>query len=63
MALAGEATQHIPSSFHTLLQTIADLMLIFPVGSPLQQMAIKCWGFRFAHSDYSFLHRYDFYEL
>lgn len=58
MALAGEARQHIPSSFHTLLQTIADLMLIFPTGSPLQQMAIKCWGFQFTQSDYNFLHRY-----
>ncbi|XP_065222944.1 E3 ubiquitin-protein ligase MYCBP2 isoform X3 [Planococcus citri] len=57
MALAGECRQQIPASFHTLLQTISDLMMIFPIGSPLQQMAIKCWGFQFTHSDYNFLHR------
>ncbi|XP_023712844.2 E3 ubiquitin-protein ligase MYCBP2 [Cryptotermes secundus] len=57
ISIAGEAVHPLPSTFHTLLQTIADLMLLLPMGSALQQMAIRCWGLRFTQSDHMFLHR------
>lgn len=57
VSLAGEAVYPLPNTFHTLLQTIADLMVLLPMGSALQQMAIKCWGIRFNPTDHTFLHR------
>nr|CAH7734771.1 unnamed protein product [Callosobruchus chinensis] len=57
IAIAGDAVHPLGSTFHSLLQTIADLMVLLPIGSALQQMAIRCWGIRFAPSDHSFLHR------
>lgn len=57
ISIAGEAVFPLPSTFHTLLQTIADLMVLLPMGSALQQMAIRCWGIKFNSSDHSFLHR------
>ncbi|XP_074033015.1 MYC binding protein highwire isoform X2 [Leptinotarsa decemlineata] len=57
ITIAGEAVHPLPSTFHSLLQTIADLMVLLPMGSALQQIAIRCWGIRFTSSDHSFLHR------
>ncbi|EFA00365.2 E3 ubiquitin-protein ligase MYCBP2-like Protein [Tribolium castaneum] len=57
ITIAGDAVHPLPSTFHALLQTIADLMVLLPMGSSLQQMAVRCWGLRFAPSDHSFLHR------
>lgn len=57
ITIAGDAVHPLPSTFHTLLQTIADLMVLLPMGSALQQMAVRCWGLRFAPTDHSFLHR------
>lgn len=57
ISVAGEAAWPLPSSFHALLQTISDIMLALPLGSPLQQAAVRCWGLRFTQSDHSFLHR------
>ncbi|XP_043286736.1 E3 ubiquitin-protein ligase MYCBP2 isoform X2 [Venturia canescens] len=57
LVIAGEAANPLPTSFHTLLQTIADLMLLPPPGSPLQQAAVRCWGIRFTSADHMFLHR------
>ncbi|XP_047115899.1 E3 ubiquitin-protein ligase highwire-like [Schistocerca piceifrons] len=57
ISIAGEAVHPLPSTFHTLLQTIADLMLLLPMGSALQQMAVRCWGLRFTPADHMFLHR------
>lgn len=57
ITIAGEAVNPLPSTFHGLLQTIADLMVLLPMGSALQQMAVRCWGLRFVSSDHSFLHR------
>ncbi|XP_044762914.1 E3 ubiquitin-protein ligase MYCBP2 [Coccinella septempunctata] len=57
IVIAGDAVHPLPSTFHALLQTIADLMVLLPMGSPIQQMAVRCWGLRFATSDHSFLHR------
>lgn len=57
ITIAGEAVNPLPSTFHGLLQTIADLMVLLPMGSALQQMAVRCWGIKFRSSDHSFLHR------
>ncbi|KAL1131023.1 hypothetical protein AAG570_012261 [Ranatra chinensis] len=57
MGIAGEAVHPLPSTFHTLLQSIADLMLLLPMGSALQQMAVRCWGINFTQADHMFLHR------
>ncbi|XP_024084698.1 E3 ubiquitin-protein ligase MYCBP2 isoform X3 [Cimex lectularius] len=57
MGIAGEAVHPLPSTFHNLLQTIADLMLLLPMGSALQQMAVRCWGINFTQADHMFLHR------
>ncbi|XP_076287336.1 MYC binding protein highwire isoform X6 [Lasioglossum baleicum] len=57
LVIAGESVNPLPTVFHTLLQTIADLMLLPPLGSPLQQAAIRCWGIKFTPSDHMFLHR------
>ncbi|KAJ8937059.1 hypothetical protein NQ314_012053, partial [Rhamnusium bicolor] len=57
ITIAGEAVHPLPSTFHSLLQTIADLMVLLPMGSALQQIAVRCWGLRFATTDHSFLHR------
>ncbi|CAB3381481.1 Hypothetical predicted protein [Cloeon dipterum] len=57
LAVAGDAVRPLPSAFHSLLQAVADLMLLLPMGSALQQMAVRCWGIKFRHSDHSFLHR------
>ncbi|XP_035719406.1 E3 ubiquitin-protein ligase MYCBP2-like isoform X2 [Vespa mandarinia] len=57
LVIAGEAVNPLPTAFHTLLQTIADLMLLPPPGSPLQHAAIRCWAIRFTPADHMFLHR------
>jgi E3 ubiquitin-protein ligase MYCBP2 len=57
LSLVGGAVQSLPSTFHTLLQTISDLMLLLPLGSALQQAAISCFALRFWPSDHSFLHQ------
>ncbi|KRT81356.1 hypothetical protein AMK59_5684, partial [Oryctes borbonicus] len=57
ITIAGDAVHPLPSTFHTLLQTIADLMVLLPMGSALQQMAVRCWGIKFLPTDHSFLHR------
>ncbi len=55
--IAGEAVNPLPETFHSLLQTISDLMLLLPVGSSLQQVAVRCWGIKFRPSDHHFLHQ------
>ncbi len=55
--IAGEAINPLPDTFHGLLQTISDLMLLLPVGSSLQQIAIRCWGIKFKPADHQFLHQ------
>lgn len=32
-------------------------MILLPMGSALQQIAVRCWGIRFNSSDHAFLHR------
>ena len=55
--IAGSAIQPLPETFHYLLQTVSDLMLLLPVGSALQQIAIRCWGIKFKSTDHQFLHK------
>ncbi|XP_058807986.1 E3 ubiquitin-protein ligase MYCBP2-like [Phymastichus coffea] len=57
LIIAGEAAHPLPTAFHTLLQTISDLMLLLPPGSPLQQAAVRCWAIQFTPADHMFLHR------
>lgn len=57
VSIAGDAVYPLSGTFHALLQTIADLMILLPMGSALQQIAVRCWGIRFNSSDHPFLHR------
>ncbi|XP_064119634.1 E3 ubiquitin-protein ligase MYCBP2-like isoform X5 [Macrobrachium nipponense] len=57
VTLAGDAVHPLPLTFHQLLQTVADLMMLLPPGSPLQMMAVRCWGLRFTPADHDFLHQ------
>lgn len=57
ITICGDAAQPLPSVFHTLLQTISDVMMLLPLGSSLQQMAMRCWCLKFHPSDHAFLHR------
>ena len=57
ISIAGDAAHPLPDTFHSLLQTISDLMLLLPIGSSLQQIAITCWGIKFRPTDHQFLHR------
>ncbi|XP_063236464.1 E3 ubiquitin-protein ligase MYCBP2 isoform X2 [Bacillus rossius redtenbacheri] len=57
IGVAGEAAHPLPQAFHALLQTVADLMVLLPMGSALQQAAVRCWGLRFSPADHMFLHR------
>ena len=55
--IGGQSINPLPTTFHTLLQTISDLMLLLPAGSALQQIAVRCWSFKFKPSDHQFLHQ------
>ena len=55
--LAGEGLTPLLNSFHSLLQTVSDLMQLLPMGTPLLAMAVRCWDVRFRQSDHAFLHR------
>ncbi|XP_071950592.1 E3 ubiquitin-protein ligase MYCBP2-like isoform X2 [Antedon mediterranea] len=54
--IAGDAVNPLPTAFHSLLQTISDMMMQLPIGSALQQMAMRCWCLRFQPADHMFLH-------
>ena len=41
VTLSGDAVHPLPFTFHQLLQTIADLMMLLPPGSSLQMMAVR----------------------
>ncbi|GAB6023050.1 hypothetical protein CHUAL_007142 [Chamberlinius hualienensis] len=57
VVLAGESARPLVSAFHSLLQSISDLMMLLPMSSALQQMAMRCWCLKFQQSDHVFLHR------
>ncbi|CAI9731993.1 E3 ubiquitin-protein ligase MYCBP2-like [Octopus vulgaris] len=56
VAIAGAAVHPLPVTFHTLLQTVADVMMHLPLGTSLQQMAVRCYCLRFTQADHQFLH-------
>jgi len=47
----------LSESFYLFMQTISDIMPHLPVGSPLLEMAVKCWGVTFTRKDHKFLHK------
>ena len=57
LTIAGEAAQPLTHAFHTFLSTVSDLMPLLPMGSPLQQIAIRCFCINFSAEDHSFLHQ------
>uniref|UniRef100_A0A8D8RF51 RCR-type E3 ubiquitin transferase n=1 Tax=Cacopsylla melanoneura TaxID=428564 RepID=A0A8D8RF51_9HEMI len=57
LGMSASSIHPLSGAFHQFLQTIADMMLLFPMGSALQRMAMRCWGIRFTQADHSFLHR------
>nr|AOV18880.1 myc binding protein 2 [Lymnaea stagnalis] len=54
--VAGKAAAQLPEMFHNLLQTISDVMMLLPMGSALQQMAVRCYCLQFMQTDHQFLH-------
>uniref|UniRef100_A0ABM0LXG7 Probable E3 ubiquitin-protein ligase MYCBP2 n=1 Tax=Saccoglossus kowalevskii TaxID=10224 RepID=A0ABM0LXG7_SACKO len=56
ITIGGESINPLGVAFHSLLQTISDIMMLLPHGSALQLMAIRCWCLRFRPSDHVFLH-------
>lgn len=57
LRMCGKMSIMLTQSFHAYLQTVADLTLLLPSGSSLQQLAIQCFGIRFKQSDHHFLHQ------
>lgn len=54
---SGHISLMVSRSLHAFLQTVADLTLLLPAGSPVQQIAVQCFGMQFRQSDHQFLHR------
>ena len=63
LKMAGYVKKVFPQNFHKLLQTISDLMIIMPMGSALQQMAVRCWGLKFNPEDHNFLHQSHVFSI
>lgn len=55
--LSGHMSLVVSRSLHAYLQTVADLTLLLPAGTPVQQIAVQCFGMQFRQSDHQFLHR------
>nr|XP_027195486.1 E3 ubiquitin-protein ligase MYCBP2-like [Dermatophagoides pteronyssinus] len=57
LKMAGELADHwVTESLHRLMRTISNLLPLLPMGSPLQLMAIRCFGMEFTSIDHNFLH-------
>ncbi|CAG5134649.1 unnamed protein product, partial [Candidula unifasciata] len=54
--VAGKAAAQLPETFHSVLRTISDVMMLLPMGSAVQQMAVRCYCAQFMQSDHQFLH-------
>ncbi|XP_055913946.1 E3 ubiquitin-protein ligase highwire isoform X3 [Eupeodes corollae] len=54
--ISGGFCQIITQSLHVFLQSVADLTLYLPAGSPLQRIAIQSFGIKFRQTDHQFLH-------
>lgn len=46
----------LSQTLHMLLQSISEITLSLPSGSPLQRLAIQCFGIKFRPNDHQFLH-------
>lgn len=57
LRMCGKMSVWLTQSFHFFLQTVADLTLLLPSGSALQQLAIQCFGIKFRQADHHFLHQ------
>lgn len=57
LRMCGKMSVTLTQSFHAFLQTVADLTLLLPSGSALQQLAIQCFGIKFRQTDHHFLHQ------
>lgn len=57
LRMCGKMSVMLTQSFHLYLQTVADLTLLLPSGSALQQLAIQCFGIKFRQADHHFLHQ------
>lgn len=55
--ICDKISLQLSQSFHKFLQTVADLTLLLPAGSALQQIAIQCFGIKFRQADHHFLHQ------
>lgn len=55
--MCGKISLLLSQSFHKFLQSVADLTLLLPPGTALQQIAIQCFGIRFRPADHQFLHQ------
>lgn len=55
--ICDKISLQLSQSFHKFLQTVADLTLLLPAGSALQQIAIQCFGIKFRQADHQFLHQ------
>lgn len=57
LRMCGKVSVMLTQSFHAYLQTVADLTLLLPSGSSLQQLAIQNFGIKFRQADHHFLHQ------
>ena len=58
VTVAGEVmTRPLISACHSLLQSIADMLMCVSPGSAVQRMAVRCWSMQFHAADHAFLHR------
>ena len=57
LVAAGDGLVPLTNAFHSLLQTISDLMAQLPQGSAVQQMSMRSWCIHFHPRDHTFLHR------
>lgn len=55
--MCDKISSMLNQSFHSFLQSVADLTLLLPYGSALQQLAIQCFGIKFHQTDHHFLHQ------
>ncbi|XP_022651457.1 E3 ubiquitin-protein ligase rpm-1-like isoform X3 [Varroa destructor] len=55
-AVSQQTALPLQTAFHNFLESISLLMAHLRTPSPLQQMAVRCWCFRFSPQDHLFLH-------
>lgn len=57
VSIAGNSAEiWISNALHRLIKSISNLLPLLPMGSPLQQMAIRCFAIDFQPNDHKFLH-------